>query len=120
MRPYICNDDLLYNTGRSDNAIKNRWHLLQRLSRRKAKQQQVSIFSSIYTTATGINNCNYMAQQQHQQLEQSVSLPAFQSNGPTEDVTLEDEHSISGSSISLDFMTDDDIIKVVANLYCIA
>ena len=108
MRHYICTDDLLYDTGRSDNAIKNRWHLLQRLSRRKAKQQQVSILSSIYTTTTGINNCNYMEQQQ----QQSLSLPAFQSNGPTEDVgPLEDEHSsISESSICLDFMTDDDII----------
>jgi len=95
--------------GRSDNAIKNRWHLLQRLSRRKAKQQQVSILSSIYTTTTDINNCNYMEQQQ-----QSVSLPAFQSNGPTEDVgPLEDEHSsISESSICLDFMTDNNIITV--------
>jgi len=101
--------NLLYDTGRSDNAIKNRWHLLQRLSRRKAKQQQVSILSSIYTTTTDINNCNYMEQQQ-----QSVSLPAFQSNGPTEDVgPLEDEHSsISESSICLDFMTDNNIITV--------
>ncbi len=117
MRHYICTDDLLYDTGRSDNAIKNRWHLLKRLSRRKAKQQKVSILSSIYTTTTGINNCNYMEQQQ-----QSLSLPAFQSNGPTEDVgPLEDEHSsISESSICLDFMTDDDIITVVSNLYYIA
>jgi len=57
-----------------------------------------------------------------EQQQQSVSLPAFQSNGPTEDVgPLEDEHSsISESSFCLDFMTDDDIITVVANLYYIA
>ena len=138
---------MFYCTGRSDNAIKNRWHLLQRLSKRKAKQQQIPIFRYFYTsssttttttpTATDINNSNYVDHNQQQQLQQqpqqqqSATLPAFQSIRPTIDVDDEHLHSICASASSSIpcsgfMMSDDDDITVLYTvfyflyvLYCI-
>lgn len=124
---------MFYCTGRSDNAIKNRWHLLQRLSKRKAKQrQQIPIFRCFYTSssttttsATDINNSNYVDHnqqqqiQQQQQQQQSATLPAFQSIRPTIDEHLYSICVSASSSIPCsDFMmSDDDDITVLYTVF---
>ena len=86
--------------GRSDNAIKNRWHLLQRLSRRQSKQQRAS--EADITIAE-----RYMKKQQIKG-SSIASLPIVQS------VHQIDKPCLQRSSISMEFMSDDDIITVTS------